>query len=91
VQYVLDVPYPVSLQIYTGTLQSLPKQDPTLTLGRLHLSLIVFHGIIILTRPFFLHQTSIQAAEVEEDSMAQENGRMAHGSRTEKERLEQAF
>jgi hypothetical protein len=70
---------------------SFPDQDPTLTIKRLHINLIWFHGIIILTRPFFLHQISKPAAELEQGSMAQKNDRLAHGSRTEKEHPEQTF
>src|SRR3954451_9832917 len=47
---------------------SFENQDPALTLNRLHIHLICFHGIIILTRPFFLHQISRQVADLEENS-----------------------
>lgn len=39
---------------------SLDPQDPVLTLERLHINLIYFHGIILLTRPFLLYQISLQ-------------------------------
>jgi len=70
---------------------SFQSQDPTLTLKRVHINLICFHGIIILTRPFFLHQISRQVAELEGDSIAQKNDHMANSSRMEKEHPEQTF
>ncbi|CZR68321.1 uncharacterized protein PAC_18220 [Phialocephala subalpina] len=70
---------------------SFQSRDPTLTLKRLHINLICFHGIIILTRPFFLHQISRQVAELEGDSIAQKNDHMANSSRMEKEHPEQTF
>jgi len=66
-------------------------QEPTLILKRLHINLIRFHGIIILTRPFFLHQINKQVAEREEESIARENDPMLYGSRTEKEHAAQKF
>lgn len=96
-----SIAYQISLR-FSNWLQQLPSnlhwrassfqnQDPTLTLKRLHINLIWFHGIIILTRPFFLHQISRQAAEFEEDSIARKNDQMAHGSGSEKEHPEQTF
>ncbi|KAL3418607.1 fungal specific transcription factor domain-containing protein [Phlyctema vagabunda] len=35
---------------------SIPDSDEEMTLARVHLNLIYFHGIILLTRPFLLHQ-----------------------------------
>jgi hypothetical protein len=39
---------------------SLDPRDPVLTLKRLHINLIYFHGILLLTRPFLLYQISLQ-------------------------------
>ncbi|TVY44117.1 hypothetical protein LOCC1_G004003 [Lachnellula occidentalis] len=70
---------------------SFQTQDPTLTLKRLHINLICFHGIIILTRPFFLHQISRQVAELGADSTARKNDHMAYDSRTGKDHQEQTL
>jgi hypothetical protein len=39
---------------------SLDRGDHTLTLKRLHINLIYFHGIILLTRPFLLYEINHQ-------------------------------
>lgn len=69
-------------------LPSFENQDPSLAHKRLHIHLICFHGIIILTRPFFLHQISKQVAESEENSKARKND---HTTRTETDHPEQTF
>ncbi|KAE9379652.1 hypothetical protein N431DRAFT_434576 [Stipitochalara longipes BDJ] len=95
------IAYQLSLR-FSDWLQQLPpdlhwrvssfqSQDHTLTLKRLHINLICFHGIIILTRPFFLYQISRQVAELEEDSTARKNDHTASGSRIEEEHPEQTF
>jgi hypothetical protein len=38
----------------------LEPENPELTLKRLHINLIYFHGVILLTRPFLLYQISLQ-------------------------------
>lgn len=93
-----SIAYQLSLR-FSDWLQQLPpdihwrpspfqNEDPALTIKRLHINLIWFHGIIILTRPFFLHEISRQAAEWEGDP---NNDHPAHDSRTEKIHPEQAF
>jgi len=73
------------------TASSVQTLDHTLSLKRLHINLIRFHGIIILTRPFFLHQISRQDAGLEEDPIARENDQRAYSSRTENVNAEQKF
>jgi hypothetical protein len=62
---------------------SAPKQDAALTLYRLHTNLSWFHGIIILTRPFFLYQMSTQTLGDQSEN--------AHDPRTEKQPPEFCF
>lgn len=62
-----------------------PKQDAALTLNRLHTNLSWFHGIIILTRPFFLHQISSQNAD---KPVSDQN---VPDARTDKQAPEQTF
>ena len=96
-----SIAYQISLR-FSDWLQKLPpdlhwrvssfqNKDHTLTLKRLHINLICFHGIIILTRPFFLHQISKQVAELEEESAARKTDRTTSGSRMEKDSPEQTF
>jgi hypothetical protein len=70
---------------------SFSGEDTSLTLKRLHINLMCFHGIIILTRPFFLHQISKQVAESEENSKRRDGDRNAHSTRAEKDRSEQSL
>lgn len=70
---------------------SYQNQDPTMSLKRLHVNLICFHGIILLTRPFFVQQISRQVTESEEDSEVRKHNHGPHGSRPEKEHPEQTF
>jgi len=96
-----SVAYQLSLR-FSDWLQQLPPDlhwralsfqnpDPALTLKRLHINLISFHGIIILTRPFFLHQIGKQDAELERESTSSKNHHKAYGSRTEKQHAEETF
>lgn len=50
---------------------SIPNEDPRTTLAQLHVNLSYFHGLILLTRPFFLQKilNQIRPPKPAEDGM----------------------
>jgi hypothetical protein len=66
-------------------------QDPDLTLRRLHINLIYFNGLILLTRPFFLDQITRRLLGPANDTSSLNTYQSACGSRKERQRPEQAF
>jgi hypothetical protein len=66
-------------------------QDPDLTLRRLHINLIYFNGLILLTRPFFLDQITRRLLGPANDATSLTTYQSACGPRKERQRPEQAF
>jgi hypothetical protein len=79
---------PLDLHFRSSSFQD---QDPDLTLKRLHINLIYFNGIILLTRPFLLYEISRQLEPPMEERMSRNMDQSACGRRPEKGRPDQAF
>jgi hypothetical protein len=65
-------------------------QDPDLTLRRLHINLIYFNGLILLTRPFFLDQITRRLLGPVNDTTLN-TYKLAGSPRKERQRPEQSF
>lgn len=85
-EWMRDLPLDLHFRI-----SSFQDQDPDLTLKRLHVNLIYFNGIILLTRPFLLYEISRQLARPMEERMSRNMDQSVCGRRPEKGRPEQAF
>jgi len=59
--------------------------SPELAIKRLHVNLLYFHGIILLTRPFFLHQVSIKINGNEQGLKSGTSNAGSEGTQTQNE------
>ncbi|KAH6672312.1 fungal-specific transcription factor domain-containing protein [Halenospora varia] len=60
-----------------------PNEPQDLTLKRLHINLIYFHGILLLTRPFLLHQIAIKLEGSTTDLSPTTQGQVPKANRPE--------
>jgi hypothetical protein len=70
---------------------SIPNEAQDMTLKRLHINLIYFHGILLLTRPFLLHQISKQSEKKMRNSSSQSSQQHNLPSSVNMSRPEQTF
>jgi hypothetical protein len=70
---------------------SIPNEDHELTLKRLHINMVYFHGVLLLMRPFLLHEISMKLEETRRDSSSCNLGQRNRASSANKGRPEQAF
>lgn len=66
-------------------------QDPDFVLRRLHINLIYFNGIILLTRPFLLYEINKKLSEPVNEPPSRSTEQPGSGPREKSRRPEQAY